>query len=257
MSHPIHPILFGSKAVFARSLGSFQVNPGCVVFNAPRPLIGTELRRNDWCHGRFYVEVNLSDWIASEFVKRNNELDARVVLPVSDEEVVEMLLIDNKDRERYRNLAFKDRLEMLLPKLSRIQNLPYGDAVALLDAAKAVLSADSAGSNTSLELPAGFVAETTLKLFLTFHEVDIELKFSGTVAEAYALSGQTIDVYQDGSGGITLTPAANDEAEQALVAGICYQMRFVTNGESINLGFFKDPHDMVRSATKLKVKLAA
>ena len=74
-------------------------------------------------------------------MKQNIDLDARVVVTVTDEEVIEMLLIDNRYRDRYREFAFDQQLEMLLPNLSKIQSLQYGDALAMLDVAQAIIKA--------------------------------------------------------------------------------------------------------------------
>lgn len=140
MNQPLQLALADCKVAFARNLPGFYVTNGCAVFNAPRPLLGKEHPCNDWCHGRFYVEVNLSDPVATVFIKRNIDLDARVVFSITDAELVEMLLVDNKYADRYRERAFEDQLEMLLPNLSNIQNLPYAEALALLDAARAGIS---------------------------------------------------------------------------------------------------------------------
>lgn len=146
MQHALHPILSDCKVVFARNLAGFYVSDGCVVFNAPRPLLGKDHGCKGWCHGRFFVEVDLSDSYAAAYIQKNNDLDARLVIPVTDAEVVEMLLMDNTRAEDYREYSFDDQLEMLLPQLSNIQSLPYGQAAGLIDAARAVLAADNVGS---------------------------------------------------------------------------------------------------------------
>lgn len=142
MPHPLNQALFSCKVVFARSLENFKVSKDCVVFNAHRPLLGTGHPCSDWCHGRFYSEVNLSDPFADKFIQMNNELDARLVVQVTDDEVVEMLLMGNKYRERYQERSFREQLEMLLPNFRKIQSLPYGEAMFLLDTAQASLTAD-------------------------------------------------------------------------------------------------------------------
>jgi hypothetical protein len=139
----LNPILCDSKVVFARNIQGFYVSEGCAVFNAPRPLLGATHSCTDWCHGRHYAEVNLSDSYAKAFIQKNNDLDACVVIAVTDAEVVEMLLVDNKRADDYREFAFEDQLEMLVPQLHKIQNLAYGDAVALLGAVRSFLTTDS------------------------------------------------------------------------------------------------------------------
>lgn len=137
MYQPINPALADCKVAFARNLKGFYVSEGCAVFNAPRPLLGKAHTCEDWCHGRFYAEVDLTDSVSHVLIKRNIELDARVVVSVSEVDIVEMLLVDNKYEDRYRERPFDEQLEMLLPNLSKIQNLPYGEAMALLEVAQA------------------------------------------------------------------------------------------------------------------------
>ncbi|MCF5382474.1 hypothetical protein GIW05_03005 [Pseudomonas syringae] len=143
MQQTIQLPLSDCKVAFARNLKGFYVNDGCAVFNAPRPLLGADHSCQEWCHGRFYAEVNLSGPYAVGFIEKNNQLDARLIFSVSDEELVEMLLVENRYADKYRSLAFPKRLEMLLPKVSKIQKLTYGEALALLDTARAMLAADS------------------------------------------------------------------------------------------------------------------
>nr|WP_192963190.1 hypothetical protein [Pseudomonas fluorescens]CEK41965.1 hypothetical protein PQBR57_0012 [Pseudomonas fluorescens SBW25] len=142
MNRPNYPALSTCKVVFARCLENLKVSEGCVVFNAHRPLLGAALSCSDWCHGRIYSEVNLSDAFADKFIQMNNELDARLVVQVTNDEVVEMLLMGNKYRERYQERSFEEQLEMLLPNVHKIQSLPYVEAMALLDKAQASLTAD-------------------------------------------------------------------------------------------------------------------
>ncbi|MFL1449293.1 hypothetical protein ACI77O_12930 [Pseudomonas tritici] len=138
MHQTIHPALADCKVVFAHNLKDFQVSDGCAVFNAPRPLLGKVHPCSEWCHGRFFTEVDLGDSFAPTYIQRNIALDARVVIAVSNADIVEMLLADNKYADRYREHSRQDQIDMLLPNLSKIQNLPYGEAMALLEIAQAV-----------------------------------------------------------------------------------------------------------------------
>lgn len=144
MALAVHPALAESKVVFARNLALQTISDAAVVFNAPRPLLGASNPCTDWCHGRFYAEVVPSEPYAAALIQKNNELDARLVLTVTDAEVVEMLLMDNDRAEAYREYSFQDQLDMLLPNMRKIQSLSYGEAIALLDAARALLAADTA-----------------------------------------------------------------------------------------------------------------
>ncbi|HBO2935239.1 TPA: hypothetical protein L4R50_000235 [Pseudomonas aeruginosa] len=153
MRNDLHLILSDCKVVFARSIQGFYASEGCAVFNAPRPLLGAEHSCTDWCHGRFYSEIDLSSPHAVAFIERNNALDARLVVPITDAEIVEMLLIDNAHADDYREYGFEEQLEMLLPHISDVQHLPYGEAMALLDAAQAVLKADEKNTPCESALP--------------------------------------------------------------------------------------------------------
>lgn len=256
MTHELNPALANCKVVFARNLSDLKINQGCVVFNAPRPLLGADLPYNDWCHGRFYAEVNLADSYAATLIQRNCDLDARIVVPVTNAEVVEMLLIDNKYAERYREHSFEEQLEMLLPKLTGIQNLPYAEAMAMLDVAQACLEADRAGTVPPLELPVGFNAGITLNMFLTGAEKDVEVSFTGSLADAAKLEGHELDVFEVQDGDLTLIPVAGQEGEQAAVFSVSYQLNLTTNAEEISLGKFTDPAAMVATAAKLQQHLA-
>jgi hypothetical protein len=131
------------RVVFALNHKRFPVRQGTVLFNAPRPLVGQEHPCQEWCHGRHYAEVDMTDPYASHLVQKNINLDARIVLDVNDAEVVEMLLIGNRYADRYREFPFDERLVMLLPLLRKIQHLEYGDAHGLLEAAKAGIQANA------------------------------------------------------------------------------------------------------------------
>jgi hypothetical protein len=65
----------------------FMPTPDTAVFNAPRPMYGTEYQKG-FAHGVFYGVVNLNDELTAEaFVKRNLELDGYLTLWVSNAEV--------------------------------------------------------------------------------------------------------------------------------------------------------------------------
>jgi hypothetical protein len=140
MQSAIFLALSDCTVVFARNLEGFYVNEGTAVFNAPRPLLGGVHTCQDWCHGRHYSEVDLADPFASGYIQKNIDLDARIVFPVTDAEAVEMLLMNNRHADKYREWPFAEQLDMLLPQFSKIQHLSYGEAVGLLDAARALLT---------------------------------------------------------------------------------------------------------------------
>lgn len=256
MPQPLSNLLQDAKVVFTRGFADLPHTPDRVIFNAPRPLLGAEVPCREWCHGRFYSEVDPSEMNAQAIIKQNNDLDARVVVNVTDQELVEMLLMESRYREKYRALPFDDQLEMLLPKLPKIQGLDYGIAMAMLDTAQASVGARSAADSLLQTLPACFKTVITLNLFLGMREEDIDLEFAGSISDAVALAGQTVDVCQSTSGGFVLAPASTPDGEEATVGAATYRLLLADSGEPIELGTFADPHAMVMAACKLKSRLA-
>lgn len=255
MKHQINPALANCKVVFARNLENLAVSQGCVVFNAHRPLLGAEHPCKEWCHGRIYAEVNLADSFASKFIQMNNDLDARLVVPVTDDEVVEMLLVGSKYRERYDEHSIEEKLEMLLPNLNKIQSLPYGAAMALLDAAQAAITTDRASVTQGLDLPTGFEASITLNVFLAWAETDEEVAFRGSLSEAASMRGRDIEIYKDRDGCPTLSPVPTTPGEQATVQFVSYRLDLTGDSEVLSLGTFTDPRVMVSAAHRLRSRL--
>ena len=69
-----------------------------IVFNAPRPLDGSELGSNRWAtwegefhHGIHYAAVNPRDSFAIQRIRDNVALDAWVVRYVTDEEIADAM----------------------------------------------------------------------------------------------------------------------------------------------------------------------
>jgi hypothetical protein len=67
------------------------IRAGLTVWNAPRPLYGSELFGMDWSgpfrHGRFYSAVDPADPYAEIWERKNVELDAYPVGLITNEEI--------------------------------------------------------------------------------------------------------------------------------------------------------------------------
>ncbi len=136
--------LEGCKVVFTTALFDIEVDDKSALFNAPRPLLGKANPCTNWCYGRFYSEVDLASEFAASFIKQNNDLDARLVVRITEKQAVELALVNNKYADRYRELPFAEQLELLSPRLSKLQHLPYLDAVALLNIIQATAIEEAA-----------------------------------------------------------------------------------------------------------------
>jgi hypothetical protein len=127
-----HPALATCKAIFAIGLDEVAVSPGHVLFNAPRPLLGSDIACTEFRHGRFYSGVDLGDSYASSLIEKNASLDARVVIRVTKTQALQLVLAGNKYAAKYRELPLDKQYSMLLPSLSDYQGRPYPEAVTLL-----------------------------------------------------------------------------------------------------------------------------
>ncbi len=256
MQHDLHLILSDCKVVFARNIQGFYVSEGCAVFNAPRPLLGAEHSCTDWCHGRFYSEIDLGSPHAAAFIEKNNALDARVVVAITDAEAVEMLLVGNRYADDYREYGFEDQLEMLLPNIGDIQHLPYGEAMALLDAAKALLNADALCDQHGLALPERFQCKINLNVTMA-SGLSESIDFCGDLADAEQMRGATIPVCQSPDGELVIAPVSTSQAAAlAEVHGVSYRLSLTRCAAPIDLGTFSEPAAMVQSAKQLNDLLA-
>jgi hypothetical protein len=60
-----------------------------VIFNAPRPLIGTKTWEGDFNHGRFYAAINPKDEFADQNIVENNKLDGWVLEYFLEDQAIE------------------------------------------------------------------------------------------------------------------------------------------------------------------------
>ena len=68
-----------------------DVAADALIFNAPRPLLGTKTWQGDWVAGVFFAAVNPDDPFRAGWIKENLALDAALLTFVSDEQAQEMV----------------------------------------------------------------------------------------------------------------------------------------------------------------------
>lgn len=132
MTNAINPLFSQCKAVFATHLGEIDLPAGHVLFNAARPIHGNPVDYDEWCFGRFYSSISPTDEHAEYCVKQNIDLDARIVIRVTEEEACELVLANHRYAEKYREYSVNERMRMLMPSLSKKQHMPYPEAMELL-----------------------------------------------------------------------------------------------------------------------------
>lgn len=83
---------------------TFDVPENWIVMNAPRPLLGHQTFSNGpFLSGRYYAAIDPCDSMASIYIEKNRQLDARVVIQASKAVQVEMALVELKYAEQYRS----------------------------------------------------------------------------------------------------------------------------------------------------------
>lgn len=63
-----------------------DVDANALIFNAPRPLLGTKTWQGDWVAGIFFAAVNPDDPYRAGWIKENQALDAALLTFVSEDE---------------------------------------------------------------------------------------------------------------------------------------------------------------------------
>ena len=74
--------------IIKRVLGTKPIQSDWIIFNAPRPLYGTQTWQGDFAHGIFYAAVDpVGDPYAHDWIKRNAELDGWLLEYVTEEDI--------------------------------------------------------------------------------------------------------------------------------------------------------------------------
>jgi tetratricopeptide (TPR) repeat protein len=137
------------EGVFDDRLG----DPRWMLMNAARPLTGSETQEGPFLAGRYYALIDLEEDSVAVALQMNHDLDARVVMPVTEAEMRQMAL--NTFGAKY-----KDRLHEFEPDIIEAQitqwvdqmhDRSYQDYQSLLLQARADLSE---AEEKSLQLPA-------------------------------------------------------------------------------------------------------
>jgi hypothetical protein len=126
---------------FTFNVPAQSIPAGHILVNAPRPLFGKQVGLDSLNHGRYYALIDLNDEYSSDLLLRNQYLDARIVIPASKDELVDLVLLNNKYADRYRALETEDLFSEVSHLIEKIQGLPYQTASGMLTQIKQCLTA--------------------------------------------------------------------------------------------------------------------
>lgn len=122
-----------------------DVPAGGVVMNAPRPLLGTSTAEGEFLTGRFYAGIDPSDSYAANWIKENKKLAAVVAEYATMDEQILMALNATEYKSRYLEMLAdgKDISGVTKSMVNKIQDRPYSEAMAMLEAARTELAGRS------------------------------------------------------------------------------------------------------------------
>jgi N12 class adenine-specific DNA methylase len=129
-----------------------------IVMNAPRPLLGHLTMQGDFLTGRFYAGIDPDDAMASQFIKENVQLDARLVVEVSRETQMALALQGNEYRNAYMKYPADERYEMLSGLLDAFRNMPFAELSKVILEVKGVVK-EGAFVGTVLSVENGVVTQ--------------------------------------------------------------------------------------------------
>lgn len=142
------------RAAVATAESQPEFPAGWLVMNAPRPILGHELKDGNFLDGRFYAAIDLSDSLAPLYIKENNNLKATVVVTATEREQALMAIDGNRHRLRYlENIETAEGRKILQPLIRNMQQRTYEELGMLLTKVQALPEA---------ELSAAPAAESTI-----------------------------------------------------------------------------------------------
>ncbi|WGK63422.1 hypothetical protein QAO71_17930 (plasmid) [Halopseudomonas sp. SMJS2] len=103
-----------------------------ILMNAPRPLFGKQVGLDNLNHGRYYALLDLGIAESADLMLRNSHLHARVVVPVSKDDLVDLVLLDHRHADRYRELETCDLFSEVSHLVDKLQCISYERARAML-----------------------------------------------------------------------------------------------------------------------------
>lgn len=122
------------KTLFTDQIEASLIPEGFLCMNAPRPLMGTDADTDAFLHGRFSVLLDEKDPYSVMWAEGNRKLDAYIVLVATRDQQMEMALFNKKYAAEYLKMNTEDRWDCLSSQISKIQRLPYEQALALFAA---------------------------------------------------------------------------------------------------------------------------
>ncbi len=131
-----NPLLQTLTVQFSITVPPSAIPDGHVLMNAPRPLIGKQIGLDEHNHGRFYALIDLADEAAPRILQMNRDLDARLIIPATKDELVDLALLNNKYADRWREVETDDLYSEVSHLVSKIQRIPFSQAVDMFEQIK-------------------------------------------------------------------------------------------------------------------------
>lgn len=102
---------------------------GWLIMCGMRPLLGDEHAQGEAINGRHWVAIDPSNVILDKIVGNNDDLKARIVLMLPRETIIDMVLLDGKYADAYRERIAEEGIEAvynaLNNRISKIEGLPF------------------------------------------------------------------------------------------------------------------------------------
>lgn len=118
---------------FSLNVPAEAIPAGHILMNAPRPLFGSPVGLNSLNHGRYYALLDLENPQSLDLMLRNSQLDARVIVPVSKDDLVNLVLLDHRHADRYRELETDDLFSEVSHLVNKLQCISFERAKQMLE----------------------------------------------------------------------------------------------------------------------------
>lgn len=126
---------------FSLNVSAEIIPAGHILMNAPRPLFGKQVGLDNLNHGRYYALIDLRDDLSSDLLLRNAYLDARIIVAVTKDELVDLVLLNHRHAAEYRALESDDLFSEVSHLVSKIQCISYQSATEMLAQSQQLLAA--------------------------------------------------------------------------------------------------------------------
>ncbi|WP_326430262.1 N-6 DNA methylase (plasmid) [Stutzerimonas frequens] len=132
-----------------------------LLMNAARPLLGHKTYENGpFLAGRFYAAIDPDDSVAERYIEANKNLDARVVVTLTEHEQIDLALWDSEYASRYREEFEGEELYRVLQgQISDLNKLTFAELQSLRVAVAAAASESNLNGD---DVSGGVVSEETI-----------------------------------------------------------------------------------------------